>query len=184
MTLRKHTTMPARTQTGAILVTCLLLLLTLTIIGITAMQMTRLQERMAGNTRDLNLAFQGAEAAVRDGEALIRRLTSVPTPASALPCDVCDPSALPNIATQDKDWWNDNALEFEPDGDRGDTGQDAEQLAEDPRFLVESLAWIPDSLTVGSEVPTGRDFYRISGQSSGGTGDANAVLQSTYTKRF
>ncbi|HPF28453.1 MAG TPA: PilX N-terminal domain-containing pilus assembly protein, partial [Steroidobacteraceae bacterium] len=61
----------SRAQRGAILVTSLLLLLVLTIIGLTAMRMTSLQERMAGSTRDLNLAFQGAEAALRDGETLI-----------------------------------------------------------------------------------------------------------------
>ena len=58
-------------QRGAILVTALLLLLTLTIIGVSVVQMTRMQERMAGNARDLNLAFQGAEAALREGEQQI-----------------------------------------------------------------------------------------------------------------
>jgi type IV pilus assembly protein PilX len=179
----------ARSQRGAILVTCLLLLLTLTIIGITTMQMTRLQERMAGNTRDMNLALQGSEAALRDGEAYLRRLTSAPTATSALPCneteaEVCDPSGLPDLGNQDKDWWDDNALELEADGDRADTERDATELAEDPRFVIEALTYIPDSLTAGHEVPTGRDFYRISGRSTGGTGDANVVLQSTFTKRF
>jgi type IV pilus assembly protein PilX len=177
-------------QRGAILVTCLLLLLTLTIVGITTMQMTRLQERMAGNTRDMNLALQGSEAALRDGEAYLRRLVSAPTPSSALPCnaaieDVCDPSALPDLSTQDNDWWDDNALELDADGDRtnGDT-QDAAELAVDPRFVIEALTFIPDSPAVGHEVPTGRDFYRLTGRSTGGTGDANVVLQSTFTRRF
>ncbi len=54
-----NTTMkPERTQRGAILVTCLLILLILTVIGITAMQVTRMQERMAGNSRDTSLAFR------------------------------------------------------------------------------------------------------------------------------
>ena len=39
--------------------------------GITAMQVTRMEERMAGNSRDVNLAFQGAEAGLRDSEARI-----------------------------------------------------------------------------------------------------------------
>ena len=43
------------TQRGTILVTSMLILLVLTVLGVTAMQMTRMQEHMAGNSRDLAL---------------------------------------------------------------------------------------------------------------------------------
>ena len=76
---------PITHQRGAILVTSMLLLLVLTIIGITAMQMTRMQERMAGNTRDLNLAFQGSEAGLRNGEASFRCRRCAPTTARQCP---------------------------------------------------------------------------------------------------
>jgi type IV pilus assembly protein PilX len=162
----------------------------MTIVGITTMQMTRLQERMAGNTRDMNLALQGSEAALRDAEAYLRRLVTAPTASSVLPCnattaEVCDPSVMPDLGTQDNTWWDDNALELDADGDRtnGDT-HDATDLDADPRFVVEALTFIPDSLSAGHEAPTGRDFYRISGRSTGGTGNANVVLQSTFTRRF
>ena len=49
----------------------MLLLLVLTIIGVTVMQMSRMQERMAGNSRDVNLAFQAAEGALRAAEQFI-----------------------------------------------------------------------------------------------------------------
>ena len=42
-------------QRGAILVTSLLLLIVLTVLGVAMMRMTNMQERMAGNTRDVNL---------------------------------------------------------------------------------------------------------------------------------
>ena len=45
------------------------MLLIMTVLGVTAMQMSRMEERMAGNSRDINLAFQGAEAGLRDSEA-------------------------------------------------------------------------------------------------------------------
>ena len=47
------------------------MLLLLTIIGITGIQVSGLEEKMAGNSRDQNLAFQSAEAALRAGEASI-----------------------------------------------------------------------------------------------------------------
>ncbi len=58
----------AAAQAGAVLVISLIFLLLMTIIGVTTMQTTTLQERMAGNTRDMNLALQSAESALRDGE--------------------------------------------------------------------------------------------------------------------
>lgn len=55
-------------QSGAVLVVSLIMLLLLTIIGVTSMQTTSLEEKMAGNMRDRNIAFQAAEAALRDAE--------------------------------------------------------------------------------------------------------------------
>ncbi len=57
-----------RQQSGAALVVSLIFLVILTLLGLTAMQTGILEERMAGNTRDRNLAFQAAEAAMRDAE--------------------------------------------------------------------------------------------------------------------
>jgi len=48
------------------------MLLLLTIIGAAAMRDTNLQERMAGNMRDHNLAFQAAEAALRFAEQKVK----------------------------------------------------------------------------------------------------------------
>ena len=53
-------------QRGAVLVVALLFLTILTILGVTAMTATTFEERLAGNTRDTGLAFQAAEAALRD----------------------------------------------------------------------------------------------------------------------
>ena len=55
-------------QTGAVLVVALLFLLVMTLLGVASMRGTALQERMAGNQRDRNLALQAAETALRAGE--------------------------------------------------------------------------------------------------------------------
>lgn len=56
-------------QTGAALIVGLVMLLVMTMIGVSAMQTNLLEEKMAGNYRDRDLAFQAAEAALRDAEA-------------------------------------------------------------------------------------------------------------------
>lgn len=55
-------------QRGAVLIISLIFLLLMTIIGVTSMQTTSMQERMAGNTRDMNFAFQAGELALRQAE--------------------------------------------------------------------------------------------------------------------
>ena len=60
-----------RNQSGVALITGLVFLVMLTLIAIVAMQSTTLEERMAGNARSRDSAFQGAEAAVRAAEAVL-----------------------------------------------------------------------------------------------------------------
>lgn len=55
-------------QRGAVLLVALVLLLILTIIGLTSMRGTSLQENMAGNFRESSLSFQASEAGLRAGE--------------------------------------------------------------------------------------------------------------------
>jgi type IV pilus assembly protein PilX len=59
---------PGRRQNGVVLVISLLMLLVLTLIGLAATRSTALEERMTANQNDTEVAFQAAEAALRDGE--------------------------------------------------------------------------------------------------------------------
>lgn len=55
-------------QNGAVLLVALIMLLLLTIIGLTSIRGTSLQENMASNLRESNISFQAAEAGLREGE--------------------------------------------------------------------------------------------------------------------
>ncbi len=55
-------------QQGASLVIALMFLIVLTILGLVAVRSSTVQERMAGNDRDRAIAFEAAEAALRDAE--------------------------------------------------------------------------------------------------------------------
>ncbi len=59
---------PTSRQKGTALVIAMLFLAILGILGATAMTNTTLEERMAGNARDRDIALQAAEAALRDAE--------------------------------------------------------------------------------------------------------------------
>ena len=53
------------------LIIAIVFMLLLSMLGLSAMQNTILQERMAGNQRDHDMAFQAAEAALREAERQI-----------------------------------------------------------------------------------------------------------------
>ena len=55
-------------QSGAVLFVSLILLLVLTLIGVTAMKTTSMQEKMAASHRQRAIAMQAAEAAIRQAE--------------------------------------------------------------------------------------------------------------------
>ena len=67
-------TLPSQKPRGVALFISLVLLLVLTIIGISAVQSTSLEVRMARNDHDSLLAFQAAESALRDAEAAVEAL--------------------------------------------------------------------------------------------------------------
>src|SRR6266705_766926 len=65
-------------QLGVALVIALVFLLLLTILGITAMSTTSLEEKMAGNVKDRNSALQSAEIALVTGENWVANLLDKP----------------------------------------------------------------------------------------------------------
>jgi len=67
---------PASRHDGSALIVSLLILVVMTLIGITAVSTSGLEERMAGNVRDDQVAFQAAEIALRGAEADIENLAS------------------------------------------------------------------------------------------------------------
>lgn len=85
-------------QRGAVLYVALIMLILLALIGITALQVTGLQERMTASYRSTNMAFQNAEGRARGKESdLQRQVQSGGAEAIALDETLCtngfDPSA-------------------------------------------------------------------------------------------
>jgi Tfp pilus assembly protein PilX len=78
-------------QSGMALIISLIILLLLTLISVSAMKVNSLEEKMAGNDRNRNTAFQAAEAALRAGEARILDLWRNKTPPQNPPV-ISDPA--------------------------------------------------------------------------------------------
>jgi type IV pilus assembly protein PilX len=170
-----------RLQGGAVLVVSLLLLLVLTILAIGASQTTRLEERMAWNARDTDLAFQGAEAGLRAAEKYIAVTPTLPVctnPASAT-CHVLQQGhfSTTDLARQTDAWWRTNGKLFGTP-----TDQEVEGVAEEPRYVMEEFQTVTFSLTVGHGVPPGKTYYKSTAWSPGGTDTSHAVVESVFSR--
>jgi len=72
-------------ERGVSLVVGLIFLVVLTILGLMALRVATLEERMSGNARERSLAFQAAEAALRDAELDIQCKRFDGTPSALRP---------------------------------------------------------------------------------------------------
>lgn len=158
-------------QYGAALIVSLVILTALTLLGVSAMQQGTMQERMTGNMRDKSVALQAAEAALREAEHYLDN-TAVPGPfndSDGLYTPAPD-GDLPRW--QQVDWSRDAAVrEYSISG-----------VAENPRYIIEKVPGIPfgnRELAGDEPIPAGA-IYRITARSTGMSGDAVAMVQSTF----
>ncbi len=160
-------------QRGVVLMTGLIFLVMMTLLGVTAMQTTMLEEKMAGNLRDENLAFQAAEAALREGELFLEQIT------------------LPLFDGSDGLYHHASSPAPEPITWSGwsissrTIGTTMEGVASQPRYIIEQLVGIP--LGTGGSVQQSAtslisNMYRVTARGVGGTESAIVILQSTYRR--
>jgi type IV pilus assembly protein PilX len=62
---------PINRQAGVVLIVSMVMLLLLTLIGLSGSRVTSLEEKMAGNARDQNTAFQAAESTLLAAEQYV-----------------------------------------------------------------------------------------------------------------
>lgn len=178
MPSHEHQQHHPRRESGAVLIIGLVLLLALTLIGVTAMRATTLEERMAGNLRDKALAFEAAEAALRAAELEINSWIVAPIASSNTSCTSGCPEVWEKGELQPSDdIWSDartivvDANDLEPAG-----------VAEPPRYFIEEVYFRKDSLN--TDIITGVQFYRVTARGVGGSPNAQSILQTTFARRF
>ena len=175
-----------QSQRGASLVIALMFLIVLTILGLVAVRSSTVQERMAGNDRDRAVAFEAAEAALRDAERDIQANVT-----SANPFDnVCtDGLCLPaTVATPN---WNSNSWSGATSRIYGvNSGAGAFPLAVSnaPRYIIELLPDVPagsgNTLNTNARSSTrGGTAYRITARGWGRRPGTAVMLQSVYFKQ-
>lgn len=173
-------------QSGAILVLSLVLIIVLTLIGITAMKTSTFEERMAFNLQDSNLAFQAAESALREAERTIDAKTALP---HELPCPddggCSSIEVLISSSTAFDDVDDFRSMSYSSWVSNGQEISNAVSgTAANARYIIREVRFVPDSLNVGHGVPPGRYLYEITAIGVGETDRAEKVLQSTFLRRY
>lgn len=151
-------------QQGAALLVALVLLVAVTLLGVSAMQGTILQERMSANQRDVEEAFNVAENALRRGEQALM----------SDPVSFLDNDPLNDPADLDLD--SDNVVPLEGLQDR----LGADIYVQPPLYHIAKRGDIcsaDDDLTGGGVECD--EIFSVTARGTGRTTDTFVVLQST-----
>jgi type IV pilus assembly protein PilX len=146
-----------RSQQGVVLIFALIMLVLISMITISMVRSTTMDERMAGGARDRNKAFQAAEYALRECLAPLRNATYANT--DPVPLSPAVPPAAPvwEVATN----WASSISREVPVSYGTYPG-----LSGNPRCLFENL---------------GSGSYRITARAQGGSDTTEVVLQATFS---
>lgn len=167
-------------QRGVTLLMALIFLMVLTLLGVTAAQMMGQEERMAGNARNRDIAFQAAEAALNAAEKNVATFPAVfpaatiETPGSGgeYTFSLCLPNNqafwngasakdCKGVAKTGFDWYAADATQ---------TITGVPNVSEQPKYIVEKMS---DS--------GGAKQYRVTARGVGGEANAVVILQAIFT---
>lgn len=192
-------------QIGATLAIGLIILLIMTLIGITALKTTALQEKMAGGLHNKVLADSGVESALREAEDFLWNYYQT---SNGVPL-IADESAsvgvyswnAPNaLAFRTSKEWIDAGTEYGNDNSHTLSGTGVNvsaRLKKEPRYIIEEIqeSGSGGSRSVGAEfgetdISSGYGessgllrSFRITARSLSGDGKITAMAESVFTTR-
>ena len=168
-------------QRGAVLIVSLIFLLVITMLAVGSMQNTMLEEKMAGNASDRNLAFQSTESAIREAEVLVEGIVSLG--------NFGDIGGLRGRTAvepgfYDQTTWSDATKHIEATTDYGSY--------DEPRYFIKHLTTVAGtegSLNMsgyGDNKGTGDvTVFRITARGTGASSDsAEVILRTQYGRIF
>ena len=180
-------------EAGFVLVMALVFLLILTILGMSAMSTTNLEEKMTNNMKDRNLAFQSAETALTSAESWIYNKVGKPSPIPDTAHGLYNASTT-EVPTWDQVNWTGSNLVTYPctPATTSSCGSSLSKVARQPKYIIEQIAEIEEeggtkgfggsyASAQGTRLVT---IYRITARGTGGTDAAVVMVQSTYGRSF
>jgi len=170
---------PSR-QRGAVLLVGLILLLVLTMVGVSTMQSTTLESKMVANMGDREVCFEAAERAAKRAESWIDGRGTAPASSDS------GGGANPVYQHLSNGWW-DTASNWT--AMMNDTMTAGAQESQAPMYVVEELA---DDITLnddlnsqeGGKTNSSVSVYRITAKGYGQRSTNNCIIETTFAKKF
>ena len=163
------------TQQGVVLAIALIMLVLITLLAVSAMRTTIMEERMASNSRNDNIAFQLAETTLRQAEENLKNApkvlsifdaTSTPPAVGLGTCEI----VLNSEDFTDQNRWDAIACDYVGSADEG--------VTRTAHYFVEFVrAEIP---VVPGTTPLRNCYYRVTARGYGPDANSAVTLQSTY----
>lgn len=184
---------------GFVLVTGLVFLVVMTLLAVSTMNSTTLQERMSSNYRDRGEALEASEAALRDAESLIVDLTKPVAASDAdddaywAPGDLTKGNPDNVTVFLDPDLWEAGAAQaskkYGADSGAPDltgySGADGELPA--PRYFIEMAGFDRSNSDLSPDRAArnlGTQMYRVTARAEGASPGSVIVLQSFFRRHF
>ncbi|HHM04226.1 MAG TPA: hypothetical protein ENJ19_00600 [Gammaproteobacteria bacterium] len=177
--MNKHTCFFPTAQRGSVLIVSLLILIVMSLIGLTAARTSTMEERMAGNSRDRGLAFEASETALRDAEAYLNTIVAI-----------TDFDGSGGLYGED-----DTEPDYTAAGTWSSTGSveysgTIDGVNSKPRYIIKHVGTVTgdsDNLTVsgyGAYRSGDVDTFRVTARGTGATDTATVLLQSHFGRQF
>lgn len=158
-----------RAHKGAVLIVSLMLLVVITILGVSGMRNTTLDERMAGNMRDLQLAFYAAESALYEAG---QKLKTISLPAF---------NNTNGYYETDSSLWE--SIDWDPDnGEVIEVDTTIEGISQKPAYYVEEMPAIPAEGSLEAGTPNSSQVFRITARGVGGSTTSVVILRATVRR--
>ena len=188
MNFKMQQNMPSR-QTGAVLITSIVLLIIFTMLGVATMRTNITDITVQDGIKNRNNAFQCAEAALRAGETWLGDLSGPAYAVDANPSQSNSEvwefnlTAIRNPSLQLDSLWADDTKTWSYGTDLMNADANI-GCKTDPRYFIESMGAMSsassDSLDYESMAKGKSAMYRVTSYSTGMDDNATVVLQTTY----
>ncbi|MDQ2078122.1 PilX N-terminal domain-containing pilus assembly protein [Marinimicrobium sp. ABcell2] len=166
-------------QRGVVLIVGLIMVLLISLVALAAIRGSSLQELMAGNVRDRNLAFQAAEAALREAEMYFNQATLPQFNGSTAGLIEAIPSSVRTGYWDNYNWATQSVQ----------STLDIERVSQPPRYVIEEVTYSVMAGVDGGAIDFENSLntedavlYRITSIGYGATQESTVILQTTFKR--
>lgn len=173
--------MSVNKQQGAVLVSVMIYMLVLSMLGISSMRGTAMEERMASNQWEHSRAFQAAESVIQDAGVWFLFQPDLIEPSADGSTGVWPTGTVANDVVDSSFDWSANGISYGDDS--GNSTTLFADLIASPQYVIEEAGFEPadnDPDTLAKK--TGVFYYSLSAVGYGRSAGSRSILQVTLEK--